>query len=242
MIRLIYLLMRQRLQRSGPAVAGRQRRLVQGAMVLGLAVGVGVGAYALSVEWRVQARSSPDAPRAPGDGATLRLRVAAVESPPLLVFLQAPGAADVQRAGGPPPTVQIKSVGVAFEPAFQVAPLAARVQVGNADPVAHNTHVFDGRSTLFNVALPHQGVEVSRVIARAGLFQVRCDLHAWMRATMFVPPGPHYRVIRQAGEFELRDIAPGPYKLHVWTAAGGETVQTIDLAPGAARSLDLPAR
>jgi hypothetical protein len=139
--------------------------------------------------------------------------------------------------------VQLRSVGSVFEPAFQVAPLAARVEIGNADDVAHNTHLFDGRRrTLFNVALPQQGVPVVRVLGRTGLFEVRCDLHAWMRAAVFVPPNGHHLLVREAGEFVLRDIAPGRWRVHVWTPARGESVLPIELGSGAAETLDIAAR
>lgn len=252
MLRLLILLLRQRLnadrseraRRAGGRAQAWPATLKLTVWAGALALVLGVAAYALPGQWRAAPRDAQ--PSAPTEKATLRLRVAGVESPPLLVYLDRPGSdaavARAHLAAVAPPTVQLNSVGNVFEPAFQVAPLAARVEVGNADPVAHNTHVFEGRRTLFNVALPVQGVPVTRVLGRAGLFEVRCDLHSWMRAALFVPPNPHHAVIREAGEVVLRDIAPGSYRLHTWSRARGESVQAIDLPPGETRTLDLPAR
>jgi hypothetical protein len=247
MLRLLILLLRQRLHRAratgAEGVVGTVPMRRWPVVVGLLALALGIAAYAAVGQWRERRALQADPPtRLPIESATLHLRVVGVESPPLLVYIDGPGADEPKGGDGAPPTVHVTSVGSVFQPAFQVAPLAARVQVGNADPIAHNTHVFAGRHTLFNVALPMQGVPVTRVLGRAGLFDVRCDLHAWMRATVFVPPNPHHAVIREAGEIMLRDIAPGSWRLHVWSPATGESVQFIDLPPGATRTIDLPAR
>jgi hypothetical protein len=241
MVRLLYLLIRQRLHRARPAGAVLARWPALMAGVAMLALTLGVAAYTLLGEPATRA-ALPAGP--PPQAATLRLLVARVESAPLLVYLEAPGEADatVAEPAQPQPAVQLTSVNAAFEPAFQVAPLAARVEVGNADPIAHNTHVFDGRRTLFNVAMPLQGVPVTKVLGRAGLFEVRCDHHSWMRAAVFVPSNPYHAVIREPGEFTLRDITPGSYRLHIWAPGGGKTTQMLDLVPGATRSLELAAR
>lgn len=227
------------------------------ALVIGLlALALGVAAHAALGQWRERYAARADSPARPQVvSATLRVRVAGVESPPLLVYLDAPDSAARPTVGPTAwPTVgtivgqqaqtaaQLISVGSVYEPAFQVVPQGASVRLSNADPVAHNTHVFEGARTLFNVALPVQGVPVTRVLWRTGLFEVRCDLHAWMRAALFVPPNPHHLVIRETGEFQLRDIAPGRYRLHVWSRVRGASAQMIDLPPGVTLSLDLPAR
>ena len=246
MFRLLIMLLRQRLHRERAttpegmvgATAGRRWAL----MVVLLALALGVAAYAAVGQWRDRRAVRADlAARAPVERATLRLRVARVESPPLLVFLDAPDADDPKVGQGVQSTAQLTSVGSVFEPAFQVALPAARVEMGNADPIAHNTHVFDGGRTLFNVALPVQGVPVTRVLGRAGLFEVRCDLHAWMRAAVFVPGNPHHAVFREPGEFTLRDVPAGRYRLHVWTPASGKATRTIDVAPGATLAVALSA-
>lgn len=247
MWRLFFLLLRQHWRGDPSARVQRVSRVSRprrAAFATGL-LALCVMALALLGTWRGRTAPTPAAVEATAtaEKATLLLRVTGVESQPLLVFLDRGDADDGQVRPLAGLRVQLTSINNAFEPAFQVAQLAARVEIGNADPVAHNTHLFDRRRrTLFNVALPQQGVPVLRVLGRTGLFEARCDLHAWMRAAVFVPPNAHYAVIREAGDFALRDIAPGRWRLHAWTAARGESVQAIDLAPGATRVLDLAGR
>lgn len=242
MLRLLYLLIRQRLGRAAPTAAPMRSPsvwLVAGAGALAAALGVAVHLYfgpARSV--------APSAAGTAASDALLNLHVARVDAAPLVVYLEAVGAVDAtaDRALAERDAVHLTSVNGVFEPAFQMAPLAARIEVGNADTVAHNTHVFDGRRTLFNVAMPLQDTPVTKVLTRPGLFEVRCDLHPWMRAALFVPPGPHHLLIREPGDFTLREIRPGRYLLHTWAADRGRTTQAVELLPGVARTLELAAQ
>jgi hypothetical protein len=176
---------------------------------------------------------------APERTATLELRVDAVESAPLVVFLEVPAPAGRETQTGPDAAVRITSVDSSFQPVFQVAPVAASVELGNQDPIPHNTHVFNGGRTLFNVAVPLSGVRVHKVLGRPGIFEVRCDFHPWMRAWLFVPPGPYHAVVWTPGEAALRDIPPGSYRLHVWTPAHGDTIRVLTFGSGEVKSLQL---
>ncbi|HTS54665.1 MAG TPA: hypothetical protein VMH26_15440 [Burkholderiales bacterium] len=171
--------------------------------------------------------------------ATLDLRVDAVPSAPLVVYLDVPRLAGPETQTDPNATVRITSVNSSFQPRFQIAPLAASVEVGNQDPIPHNTHVFEAGRTLFNVAVPLAGVRVHKVLARPGIFEVRCDFHPWMRAWLFVPSGPYHAVLWTAGEATLRDIPPGRYRLHVWMPGRGDTVRMLSFDSGEAKSLQL---
>jgi len=231
MLRLIYLLLRQRMHvpRAAPIAWARLRpaALVACAALAGAIVFLVFGE-----------RLAGPAPEASAERATLVLHATRIERAPLVVYLE--GARTPEHAThDPTSSATLTSVGGAFEPAFQTAPLRTRVEVVNADEVAHNTHVFDGRRTLFNVALPHASVPVQRVLARAGVFEVRCDLHPWMRAALFVPPGPHHAVLESAGTVEWRDIAAGRYRLHDWMPGRGKTTRWLQLVPGETRTLEV---
>jgi hypothetical protein len=241
MLRLLYLLLRQKAhrERAEPGLAfaaprrGRSSRTFAfGAAALAACAAL-IGAYAY-----LGLAPAPLA-AAPARTATLQLRVDAVESAPLVVFLEVPGPAGGKAQAASDAAVRITSVNSSFQPVFQVAPIAASVEVGNQDPIAHNTHVFDGRRTLFNVAVPLSGVRVHKVLGRPGIFDVRCDFHPWMRAWLFVPSGPHHAVVWAPGEAALRDIPPGHYRLHVWTPAHGDTIRTLTFGSGEVKSLQL---
>jgi plastocyanin len=245
MLRLLYLLLRQeaRRKRAAPALgyaAPRRRRRDRGLVFAVGAAALAAGAGAALIVANAHLGFGP-APLAwiPVRTATLDLHVDALGSAPLVAYLDVPGAARRETQGDPEAAVQITSVNNAFQPSFQVAPVAASVDLGNQDPIPHNTHVFEGGRTLFNVAVPLSGVRVHKVLGRPGMFEVRCDFHPWMRAWLFVPSGPHHTVIRTPGTATLHDIPPGSYRLHVWQPGRGDTIRTLSFGSGEVKSLRL---
>lgn len=218
---MLYLLLRQRLRGRAPV---RIRFPVLAA---------GLAALFLCVVAVSYLRVTPALPTGETEKATLRLRVDAIGSAPLVVFLEASGSPAAGSAAGSAQTASITSVNAAFEPKFQVAAVGAEIEVSNRDPIPHNTHLFSGGGrTLFNVATPSTDLRVRKALTRAGIFDVRCDLHPWMRASVFVPPGAHHAVIWAPGEVTLRDIEPGRYRLHIWEPARGEAARSLVFASG----------
>jgi plastocyanin len=243
MLRLLYLWLRQKAHRKtrAPAVrlaSRRSRRAIDLLAVSGAALTASVGVALIVAYARPDFIPVPLSP-ASARTATLALRVDAVESAPIVVSLESADPRGREMQAHRDVAVRITSVNNAFEPRFQVAPVASSVQVGNRDPIPHNTHVFDGRRTLFNVAVPLSGVRVQKVLGRPGIFEVRCDFHPWMRAWLFVPSGPHHAVVWTPGEAALREIPPGSYRLHVWTPAQGDTVRALTFSSGEVKSLHL---
>ncbi len=104
-----------------------------------------------------------------------------------------------------------------YEPYLQVAPLGATLTVLNSDPVNHNVHAFgaDG-ATLFNVATPLQGTKVPQLLDRPGPVKLKCDVHPWMFAWVWVAETPYEVATGKDGSFELTDVPPGSYRLAVW--------------------------
>ena len=134
---------------------------------------------------------------------------------------------------------RIRSADGRFLPEFQVVPAASTLEIANSDTVAHNTHVFSGGETVFNVALPLQGVTVRKVLAGDGIFDVRCDMHPWMRAWVFVSPSRHYAVVDQPTTVRFSGIAPGEYVLHDWQPGRPDNIRLVRLAAGETRRLRL---
>ena len=244
-LRLLYRLLLQRLDRgagAGPAESAAIARAASGfapsfanpaaATMLVLGV-VGLAVVVLSV-------LLPTSPRnADGALADLSLSIPVVAATPLVVYLQGSGLVAPQSDPDPSPPPRIRSVDGRFLPEFQVVPPASTLEMVNSDTVAHNTHVFSRGETVFNVALPLQGVTVRKTLAGDGIFDVRCDMHPWMRAWVFVSPSRHYAVVDRPTTVRFTGIAPGEYVLHDWQPGRPENVHLVRLAPGETRRLRL---
>jgi hypothetical protein len=102
-----------------------------------------------------------------------------------------------------------------FEPHVQAVPVGSIVIV-NSDPVMHNTHGFFGKQTVFNQALPTQGMRIEKPIKKPGLMRVECDTHGWMLAWIHASDHPYYAVTKKDGTFSIPDVPPGSYTLVAW--------------------------
>ncbi len=244
--RLLYRLLLQRLSRSADAeleesaAAGRPAAGVaacphlRAATVLVLVLSVCVVS---TVVFRVLRPTLPTGPGGPG--ATLQLSISIAGPKPVVAYLRG-GELERHRPGEDSSSVRrIRSVNGRFSPAFQVAPPASVLEMSNADSVAHNTHVFSRGETAFNVALPEQGVTVRKVLRGDGMFDVRCDMHPWMKAWVFVSPSPYYAVVREPTTVTFADIAPGAYILYLWQQDRPESMRQLELGAGETRRLRL---
>ena len=171
--------------------------------------------------------------------ANLSLSIPDVDAKPLVVYLHGAGLAPPRPGPEPSRTYRIRSIDGRFSPEFQVVPYASTMEMFNADSIAHNTHVFSRGETVFNVALPVRGVTVRKVLTGSGIFRVRCDMHTWMKAWLFVSPSRHYAVLREPTTINFAEIEPGEYSLHVWQPDRGESTLLLNLEAGETRRLRL---
>lgn len=244
-LRLLYRLLLQRLDRDAGAGSagsatiartanGRALAFTHPAAVAVLALGV----VALAVV--VPSILLPASQKNDGGAlADLSLSIPDVGAKPLIVYLRGSGLVAARPDPGSAPPYRIRSVDGRFLPRFQVVPRASTMELTNADTIAHNTHVFNRGETVFNVALPLQGVTVRKVLAGDGIFNVRCDMHPWMRAWVFVSPSRHYAVVDRPSTVRFTGIAPGEYVLHDWQPGRPENVRLVRLAAGEMRRLRL---
>jgi plastocyanin len=128
----------------------------------------------------------------------------------------------------------------AFVPRVQIGREGGKVEATNSDQLLHNVNmqVKEGGKTLANVALPAPGIKQSKELKEAGLIEVKCDVHAWMHAWIYVSPHPYAAVTREDGTFEMTDVPPGEYNAKVWHESLGEGTAKVKVDPGGTATLD----
>ena len=153
------------------------------------------------------------------------------------VFVWLEGAKGGSLPKGP---FRIDQKGCTFEPYAQVVSLGVPVTILNSDPVLHNVHATTVKGdALFNKAIPVRGQSFAERFTTAGVVRVKCDVHAWMNAWVFVADSPFAAVTDREGRFALRGVAPGTYRLHAWHELLGEKVQTVVVPAGGVARADV---
>jgi plastocyanin len=112
-----------------------------------------------------------------------------------------------------------------FTPHVLAVPLGGTVSFPNLDPIFHNAFSnFNGQ--LFDVGLYKPGSSRTVVFRRAGIVRVFCNIHPQMSAVIAVLDTPYFAVSNKAGAFEIVNVPPGEYQLHVFHERAAE--ETLD--------------
>jgi hypothetical protein len=81
--------------------------------------------------------------------------------------------------------------------------------------VSHNVHTYATRNDVFNKTIA-PGSKEEQVLAKGDKVTVKCDIHDWMSAVVFVTDTPYYAVTAEDGSFSIAGLKPGKYKAELW--------------------------
>lgn len=102
-----------------------------------------------------------------------------------------------------------------FTPHILAIEAGTSVSFPNYDPIFHNAFSnYDGR--VFDLGLYAPGTTRKVAFDRPGIVRVFCNIHANMSAVIVVSPSPWFAKTGTAGVFEIKDVPPGDYTLHVF--------------------------
>jgi hypothetical protein len=171
--------------------------------------------------------SVPDDRLVIGPGGGLRYAVVTVE-----------GVSGGRRVDRDAPLV-LDNVGCRFDPHVQVAEVGQTLELRNSDPILHNAHARLGTRALYNVALP-PARRLRRPLDASGIIAFDCDVrHTWMSAFVVVAAHPYHTVTDAYGAYEIADVPPGTYTVHVWHETLGTQEHRVTIAPGETTPLDV---
>ena len=119
-----------------------------------------------------------------------------------------------------------------FSPHVQVIQKDQPLAIVNSDPVAHSAHLTQHRKTLYNRMQPKKGMRFELAVDDVGLATLKCDVHDWMRAYVYVLWHPYYTVTEEDGAFRFTDVPAGEYELVFWQETLKERTTTVKVEPG----------
>ncbi len=130
-----------------------------------------------------------------------------------------------------------------FEPLVGISYVKSKYIIKNSDPLLHNTSlgkiIREGvRQTVFNLALPFKDQVIKKPNRVAGLIDVKCDAHPWMRSYVYSSRHPYVAITDANGNFEIKDLLPGKYKVRVWHEGFEEVTKEIEVKAGKTSELN----
>ncbi len=134
----------------------------------------------------------------------------------------------------------ISQKGCRFEPHVLLVPPGSSVNFSNPDLIAHNVHTvpLDAVNPPTNRMMNNAALLVKgKSFAEPELILLQCDIHPWMKAFIVVHDPRFAAISDKNGDFEIKGLPPGKYKVHLWQETLGEKNLEIDMK--AEQTLDL---
>lgn len=126
-----------------------------------------------------------------------------------------------------PQPVVITNSHCSFSPHIVVSRIGQQIEIRNDDPVMHNTHLTLDTRTFLNVALVPSGRPIVKQLKQPGIYDVRCDAHHFMSASMLAFPHPFFSVTDGSGTFRIPHLPSGEHLMTVWHPTLGTYQQQI---------------
>ncbi len=131
-----------------------------------------------------------------------------------------------------------------FEPYLSFMRNKGELEAVNSDTVLHNIHAYEligrARRTVLNVSQPEKGSIVTKKIKlrKGSGMKIECDAHDFMHAFVFVARNPYFAQVNDKGEFTIKDVPPGKYKIKVWHGFLGEKKGKVEVTAGGSAKID----
>lgn len=109
-----------------------------------------------------------------------------------------------------------------FDQHVVIAPKGSTIEYKNSDTVPHNVHAYSIRNKAFNRTLTGNS-SYKQKVEEAEVIQIKCDIHPWMSAYVFVADTNYAAITDEHGAFEIPGLPPGEYKAAVWHEKLGKT-------------------
>ena len=100
--------------------------------------------------------------------------------------------------------------------------------------------MFRGTQTIFNRAQKVGSEPVGREVpGPEGLLEVKCDVHPWMEAHVYVSKHPWVAATGPDGAFAIRGAPAGHRSVEVWHPVFGKRSAEVEIPPDGAADLEL---
>ncbi len=150
------------------------------------------------------------------------------------VFVHLKSGYDRARIPPAPATpVTLEQQGCMYVPRVLGLQLGQKLLVANGDPATHNVNFGARRNKSSNRSMgagqPPLEFQLDKTEQRIA---VKCDIHPWMGASVFVEEHPWFAVSDAHGAFRIRDVPPGDYVVEAVHEILGEVTGRVTVTAG----------
>ncbi len=109
--------------------------------------------------------------------------------------------------------------GLLFSPHIMAVQQGTTVEFLNSDTVQHNvfwTSVGNDKKAGHNLGTWPKGEKRPYTFDKAGVVPLFCNVHPDMEGYIVVSPTPYFAETEDSGNYTIKDVPDGSYKLTVW--------------------------
>jgi hypothetical protein len=123
-----------------------------------------------------------------------------------------------------------------FIPHLLAVTPGTQIEFPNQDPFFHDVFsIYRGKP--FDLGLYESGAVRKVRFTQPGVSFIFCNIHPEMSAAVVVLRTPHFAITGRDGSFQIGHVAPGKYKLEVWSESVSEEElnaqsREVEIAPG----------
>ena len=149
---------------------------------------------------------------------------------PLVVYLEgvdAPLTSPPRKSA-----LEIHQKDASFTPTFLAIAAGETVVMPNDDVIFHNVFSYSTPND-FDLGLYPRGDARKKTFQYPGVVRIYCSIHESMNATIFVAPSSLFALAGANGEFAIRDVPPGTYRLRTWNRRLPPASQLVEVGASA---------
>jgi plastocyanin len=128
--------------------------------------------------------------------------------------------------------MELDQRGCMYEPHVVALRTGQELEVRNDDQTTHNVHALPTDNPEWNKSQPEGAGPIDQTFPEPEMaIPIRCNVHPWMKAYVFVFRTPYYAVTGKSGQFEIGNLPPGTYTVEAWQEKYGVEDQTVTVVP-----------
>ena len=125
--------------------------------------------------------------------------------------------------------VELDQKGCQYVPRVVVVPTTGELNILNSDGILHNIHTYSTANAAINIAQPKFKKVLTEKFTKPEIIKAACDAHAWMTGWIVVTDTPFVAVTDAKGNFTIKDVPPGNYKVEIWHETLGKQVKEVSV-------------